>query len=477
MRETLWKLITAVVALYVFGATPAAADGEVRTATKDDGPDPTVVYDLEQVLVRFDRDAGRVELVVRFAQALPESQPNYTIDSASVSLDSRCPSSSAKGDTRVVLEWNDPYGSDPPGYYVRFQVRFRDSYTTQPATLSPDRRELTLTIDDPLLLQGADLKCVSASGNGRRFYDPTQPGGGPTYDSLAGDGYFDGFGTPEVLAPEDGTRSRALPPVLAWWTGNAPERALVEVPSESGTTGFVLDASRPGEFKATEQYGSERIRYRVAIAEGVTWLALLDHIVYRRPYTWSVERGDDSYGLYVRPTSPERKFTITPPEVTRLTARAKHRRGSTRTSPGSSVFTVASAPLARFALQITRRGKVVKTSKGKLDMDGDGPTLRYRWSCRRLGRHAWRMVVRDEYGGRLTKRGAFTVPSKPCRRPRRKKSTRQPSTNCDGSYPTVCIPPQPPDLDCPDIPYRDFRVRGSDPHGFDRDGDGIGCES
>jgi archaellum component FlaF (FlaF/FlaG flagellin family) len=47
---------------------------------------------------------------------------------------------------------------------------------------------------------------------------------------------------------------------------------------------------------------------------------------------------------------------------------------------------------------------------------------------------------------------------------------------CDPSYPTVCIPPPPPDLDCGDIPYRNFVVRPPDPHRFDRDGDGIGCE-
>lgn len=49
--------------------------------------------------------------------------------------------------------------------------------------------------------------------------------------------------------------------------------------------------------------------------------------------------------------------------------------------------------------------------------------------------------------------------------------------NCHPSYPTVCIPPPPPDLDCSDIPYRRFRVIGKDPHRFDGDNDGIGCES
>ena len=47
---------------------------------------------------------------------------------------------------------------------------------------------------------------------------------------------------------------------------------------------------------------------------------------------------------------------------------------------------------------------------------------------------------------------------------------------CDPSYPDVCIPPYPPDLDCGDISYTNFRVLPPDPHGFDRDKDGIGCE-
>ena len=53
----------------------------------------------------------------------------------------------------------------------------------------------------------------------------------------------------------------------------------------------------------------------------------------------------------------------------------------------------------------------------------------------------------------------------------------QPGGDCDPSYPDVCIPPYPPDLDCGEIPQRRFRVVGSDPHGFDGDSDGIGCET
>jgi hypothetical protein len=49
--------------------------------------------------------------------------------------------------------------------------------------------------------------------------------------------------------------------------------------------------------------------------------------------------------------------------------------------------------------------------------------------------------------------------------------------DCDPSYPTVCIPPRPPDLDCGEISYRRFQVLSPDPHGFDGDNDGVGCES
>ncbi len=48
---------------------------------------------------------------------------------------------------------------------------------------------------------------------------------------------------------------------------------------------------------------------------------------------------------------------------------------------------------------------------------------------------------------------------------------------CDPSYPDVCIPPPPPDLDCADVRWDHFRVVPPDPHGFDGDHDGIGCET
>ena len=51
------------------------------------------------------------------------------------------------------------------------------------------------------------------------------------------------------------------------------------------------------------------------------------------------------------------------------------------------------------------------------------------------------------------------------------------SEKCDPSYPDVCIASPPPDLDCVDITYRNFTVLQPDPHRFDGNYDGIGCES
>jgi hypothetical protein len=73
--------------------------------------------------------------------------------------------------------------------------------------------------------------------------------------------------------------------------------------------------------------------------------------------------------------------------------------------------------------------------------------------------------------GALVGEGQFTVTAA--------TATEAPDEECEEGYPTVCIPLWPPDLDCKDIPYRDFEVDpdGYDWHNFDGDGDGIGCET
>lgn len=65
----------------------------------------------------------------------------------------------------------------------------------------------------------------------------------------------------------------------------------------------------------------------------------------------------------------------------------------------------------------------------------------------------------------------------PVSQPQPAQQVAPPSSNCDSSYPTVCIPPPPPDLDCGNVSFRRFQVLPPDRHRFDGDHDGIGCES
>jgi len=57
------------------------------------------------------------------------------------------------------------------------------------------------------------------------------------------------------------------------------------------------------------------------------------------------------------------------------------------------------------------------------------------------------------------------------------KQSPSPKNQCDPSYPDFCISPPPPDLNCSDISQKRFTVLQPDPHHFDGDKDGIGCES
>ncbi|MDH3314026.1 MAG: thermonuclease family protein [Nitrosopumilus sp.] len=56
-------------------------------------------------------------------------------------------------------------------------------------------------------------------------------------------------------------------------------------------------------------------------------------------------------------------------------------------------------------------------------------------------------------------------------------SIQETQNDCDLSYPDFCIPSISPDLDCKDISQKRFTVLAPDPHRFDGDKDGIGCES
>ena len=49
--------------------------------------------------------------------------------------------------------------------------------------------------------------------------------------------------------------------------------------------------------------------------------------------------------------------------------------------------------------------------------------------------------------------------------------------DCDSAYSGICIPSSPSDLNCEDISVKNFKVKPPDPHNFDGDSNGIGCET
>jgi hypothetical protein len=56
-------------------------------------------------------------------------------------------------------------------------------------------------------------------------------------------------------------------------------------------------------------------------------------------------------------------------------------------------------------------------------------------------------------------------------------NSQQEDSDRDSSYPDACISSPPPNLNCKDMSDKNFAVLPPDPYGFDRDEDGIGCES
>ena len=89
-------------------------------------------------------------------------------------------------------------------------------------------------------------------------------------------------------------------------------------------------------------------------------------------------------------------------------------------------------------------------------------------------------IARAEAAAKGARRGLWapvTPTPRPTATPQPSRPTSRTPTRCHASYPTVCIPPPPPDLDCGKILHRRFRVVGSDPHRFDDDRDGVGCET
>ncbi|MGF1662328.1 MAG: hypothetical protein ACFCVG_07625 [Kineosporiaceae bacterium] len=120
-------------------------------------------------------------------------------------------------------------------------------------------------------------------------------------------------------------------------------------------------------------------------------------------------------------------------------------------------------------------------AQNRLVMQGDGNLVVYTaagraaWNSGTSGNSGARAVLQDD-GNLVVYRPdnrAVWASAAPAAPPAAPPAGR----GCDAAYPSVCIAPPPPDLDCGDIPHRRFRVLAPDPHNFDANRDGVGCES
>jgi hypothetical protein len=190
--------LAAALTLTAIVAAPATASAEVRTATVADTPDPaTVLLDIEQYRVRFDREAGRLTFTARLYRPWPQkaTDPGTSLSAwiAPTSPD-ECLSAYTAGATSITIRGDYDTGA----WTADYNVKFHDDYSTAPVSFSGDRREATVSFSDSVLV-GADLKCVEGGASGRAAIDPSQPGGGSEYDSLEA-AWFDGF-APAAPAP------------------------------------------------------------------------------------------------------------------------------------------------------------------------------------------------------------------------------------------------------------------------------------
>lgn len=148
---------------------------------------------------------------------------------------------------------------------------------------------------------------------------------------------------------------------------------------------------------------------------------------------------------------------------------------------GECGYDTATANLARLV-----EGKRVRLTMSDEDRDRYGRLLRYvnvgdMDAGLRQIKSGWaiaRYDSRDGYGFHPRENVYIAtdkaVPDKRCPKPQPVAPAAPAGDGCAPGY-SPCVPPYPPDVDCADV-NGPITVTGSDPHGLDRDGDGIACE-
>ncbi len=282
LHWTSLRLLFAAVAITLLSSTTAQAD--VRRLTINDPVDPGLAFDLAQINVAFDRERGTIGVIVRLHRPAPDggSYADRYKDSVTISIRQpdaadreTCreivgPYDSQKGDTIVSVSWADASFFGQPGGFVGYQTSsstaFRQESTEEPTRFHPDRMGFTVEVSDPLLLQGTDLRCVSASSAGRVAYDPTRPEGGESYDGVQ-TRMFAGY--PPVAFSAKPRRSRLQPPGKL---GNLPVVVSCNIVCKYAEVGvpFIF---RGGQEKTFLRYKLENRRSRLDadMPETYTW--------------------------------------------------------------------------------------------------------------------------------------------------------------------------------------------------------------
>lgn len=185
-----------------------AAHADTRTATVVDGVDAGFTFDIAQIQVATDRDAGAMTAVISLHAPVPATIPTLSHTAVLWSRDADAGagcfgSGSGKvGDTYVSIS-----STNGTELQATVNVSFRANYPTIPVSLNAQRTQMTVSISDELLKQ-SNHRCLTGHSSGRA-YDPSQPGGGSQIDSF-GPAWFDGQ-APPAAAPLPGGPAAPAP--------------------------------------------------------------------------------------------------------------------------------------------------------------------------------------------------------------------------------------------------------------------------
>jgi hypothetical protein len=300
-----------------------------------------------------------------------------------------------------------------------------------------------------------------------------------------------GGGTATVHGLTNGTSYTVTITAIAFSGQTASEPSLPATPAPPLPTSLSLAASRgivaPGvrvwltgtlRGPGGSPLGGETVLVEHRRRGTTNWIRL----------TATTSRGDGQVGVQVAPTTHVHyrlRHPATPfygASVSRLVVILAGSRITSRLAPGRIVlgrtatlsgtaFPVARGKLLALQQKVGRSWRTVRRTRS-------GVRGRYVFTLRpaRAGSTWWRVSKASDAVTLSAASPAWRLKVLPKPKPKPRPKPK-PKPSCDPSYPDFCIPPGVPDLDCSDIPWRNFAVLPPDPHNFDGDNDGVGCES